>query len=168
MTSVRVVRADGELLAGLTNRRELEAEASELLHDPSFELQRELERPCGGVLLALDARSESPSALGVLSFLRVTEELHVLAVAVPREGQRRGTGRALTTGAMDLARAEGADAVLLEVRRDNTAARAFYTSLGFFCFNLRRRYYADSVDALELVLPLEPGAETRFLPALQA
>ena len=164
---MRVVRAQPELLDELTNRADLEREARELLGDASFEPHRELARPCGGVLLALHDAPNGPEALGVLSFLRVTEELHVLAVAVARVGQRRGTGRALTASAMDLARSEGANAILLEVRRDNEGARAFYVSLGFFCFNIRRRYYADDVDALELVLALEPGAETRFLPAIE-
>lgn len=164
---MRVVRAQGELIGELTNRTELEREARELLFDPSFELHRELERPCGGVLLALGGSQHDREALGVLSFLRVTGELHILAVAVPRAGQRRGVGRKLTEFAMDLARGEGANAMLLEVRRDNAGARAFYASLGFFCFNVRRRYYTDSVDALELVLALEPGAAARFLPAIE-
>ena len=164
---MRVVRAQRELLAELMNRSKLENEARELLGDSAFELDRELARPCGGVLLALHDSPDGPEALGVLSFLRVTDELHVLAVVVPRAGQRRGLGRELTQSAIELARGEGANAVLLEVRRDNAAARGFYASFGFFCFNVRRRYYADSVDALELVLPLAPGAEARFLPAIE-
>ncbi len=164
---MRVVRAASALLRELTNQEELQTEARELLGDASFELQRELERPCGGVLLALREAPQDREAAGVLSFLRVTEELHILAVAVPRAAQRRGVGRQLTECAMELARHEGANAILLEVRRDNVAARAFYASLGFFCFNVRRRYYADSVDALELVLALEPGAAARFLPAIE-
>lgn len=162
---MRIVLADRELLRELTNAASLDVEARDLLHDPSFGLERELERPCGGLLLALD--DATPTALGVLSFLRVTGELHVLGVAVLRAGQRRGVGRALTDAAMDLAKKDGADVILLEVRRDNEGARAFYEALGFFCFNVRRRYYEGTIDALELVLALEPGAEARFLPAIE-
>lgn len=159
---IRVVRATPALLDTLEGLGALEREVRALLHDPDYDLARELARPCGVLAVALD----EGRAIGTMSALRVTDELHVLSVAVLEAGQRRGVGRALVALAEELAREDGASVMLLEVRRDNAGARAFYEALGFFCFNVRRRYYADGEDALELVRGLAPGADARFLPAV--
>ncbi len=73
-------------------------------------------------------------------------ELRVLAVTPAR--RRRGIGRRLLAAWVEQARERGATRVELEVRADNTAARALYHALGFGCEGRRTRYYPGGADAL--------------------
>jgi len=68
-------------------------------------------------------------------------EIHTIGVDPAFQG--RGIGRAMLRGL--LAAADQLHAtVFLEVRTDNTAARALYESEGFAVVGLRRRYYRPS------------------------
>lgn len=89
---------------------------------------------------------------GYVLFWHVTDEIHLLNVAVAASARRRGRGRALVECVIDYARAHAAAKVLLEVRRSNEAALALYRRLGFEEFNVRKRYYDDGEDALEMML----------------
>jgi ribosomal-protein-alanine N-acetyltransferase len=140
----------------------LELEARGSLGDHAFSLAHELGRASGGVLVAWC--DELP--IGLLSFLRVADELHLLSVVVVQAHKSAGVGTRLVTAAQSLGRDDGASVFLLEVRRSNLAARRLYERLGFFCFNVRKAYYPDGEDALELVLELQPGQAERFLPAV--
>jgi len=73
---------------------------------------------------------------------------HVLRCTVAPEHRRRGHGRALLAGLLAWADAAGADAVTLEVRTGNAAARALYAGAGFAEVGRRRRYYPDGEDAV--------------------
>ena len=54
--------------------------------------------------------------------------------------------------------------ILLEVRRSNAPAIKLYRSLGFFATNVRRRYYDDGEDAVEMRLVFdETSREIRLL-----
>jgi ribosomal protein S18 acetylase RimI-like enzyme len=139
----------------------LESESKTALDDPHFSLVRELERPAGGLLLALD-RDED--AVGSLSWLRVADELHLLSIAVVGSARGRGIGAALVEAGASLGRDGGATVFLLEVRKKNVLARHLYERLGFFAYHTRRGYYPDGDDAIEYVLALEEGAADRFRP----
>lgn len=91
----------------------------------------------------------------VASVVADIAELQRIAVA---ERQRRGGVATLLLDAV-LAEAarERADRVLLEVREDNTAARAFYAARGFVEVDRRPRYYADGAPALVLRRALGRG-----------
>jgi ribosomal-protein-alanine N-acetyltransferase len=78
-------------------------------------------------------------------------EILTLAVAPPARG--RGLGRALLQAAIARAKAQGAEAVFLEVGADNPHALALYAALGFAKVGLRKAYYASG-NALVLRLPL--------------
>ncbi len=78
-------------------------------------------------------------------------EILTLAVSAPARG--RGLGRALLQAAIARAKAQGAEAVFLEVGADNPQALALYAALGFAKVGLRKAYYA-SRNALVLRLPL--------------
>jgi len=47
--------------------------------------------------------------------------------------------------------------IALEVRRSNQAAIALYRSVGFRAVGLRRAYYADGEDAVDMLLDLDPA-----------
>lgn len=92
--------------------------------------------------------------VGYVLFWHVTDEIHLLNVAVATAARRQGRGRALVEEVIAYARAQAAAKVLLEVRRSNEAALALYRRLGFEEINVRKRYYDDGEDAIEMMLAL--------------
>lgn len=101
------------------------------------------------------ARSASGDVLGYILFWHVTDEIHLLNVAVKAEARRRGIGRSLVLDLIAYARAHAAAKVLLEVRVSNVAAIRLYESLGFTEFNVRKAYYGDGEDGVEMMLELQ-------------
>lgn len=84
------------------------------------------------------------------------EVTQVMTLAVAGAAQRRGYGRVLLAALVDRARADGASAVLLEVRVDNEPAIALYREAGFEVLGRRRRYYQpEDVDAFTMRLELD-------------
>jgi ribosomal-protein-alanine N-acetyltransferase len=75
----------------------------------------------------------------------------VMTVAVVPQGRGRGLGRLLLGELERRASARGVSHVVLEVRADNTAARALYEHTGYEQISTRRRYYQPGdVDAIVL------------------
>ncbi len=114
-------------------------------------LREELERPWSRIRGARDA---SGTLLGYALYWHVVDEIHLLNVAVAEGARRRGIGRALMDDLIAYARDHRASRVLLEVRVSNTPALALYESLGFERFHVRKNYYADFEDAVEMSLAL--------------
>ena len=94
------------------------------------------------------------AVVGVGSLWMAPDEAHITSLAVAGEARRRGHGRRLVTGLVALARSLGAEAVTLEVRTSNGAARALYGGCGFEEVGERRRYYTDGEDAVIMTLAL--------------
>ena len=82
----------------------------------------------------------------VVSVVADTSELQRIAVDAPH--RRAGLATSLLDEAVGLARDEGADQILLEVREDNTGAIAFYVARGFVEIDRRPRYYRDGGTAV--------------------
>ncbi len=83
----------------------------------------------------------------------------VMTVATLPAHRGRGLGRVLLDDLVRRATARGVEALLLEVRADNEAARRLYDRAGFEVISVRRRYYQpDDVDALVMRLLLRPPA----------
>lgn len=78
----------------------------------------------------------------------------LLEIVVAASARRRGVGRTLVDALSRHADRGGAEALLLEVRAGNTAARALYESLGATTVGQRAGYYPDGEDALVLRLPV--------------
>jgi ribosomal-protein-alanine N-acetyltransferase len=93
----------------------------------------------------------SEHLLGYVLFWHVTDEIHLLNVAVDPAERRKGYGRRLVEEVIDFGRSHQAERVLLEVRVSNAAAVALYAALGFEEFNRRKRYYDDGEDAIEMM-----------------
>jgi ribosomal-protein-alanine N-acetyltransferase len=87
----------------------------------------------------------------------VVDEIHVLNLATRPGERRRGHARALLQHVLLIARATGMRHLLLEVRRSNVAALALYRQHGFGAVRLRRKYYDDDEDAVEMALSLDPA-----------
>ena len=75
-------------------------------------------------------------------------------IAVDPGHRRDGVATRLLGEVVRLARAEGAERLLLEVREDNAAALAFYRAAGFAELARRPRYYRDGATAVVLELPV--------------
>lgn len=84
--------------------------------------------------------------------VRGDEPADLTRIAVHPDARRRGLGRALLGMAVDLARLEGADRMLLEVAATNGPALQLYRSTGFVEISRRRGYYRPGVDALVMEL----------------
>jgi ribosomal-protein-alanine N-acetyltransferase len=80
-------------------------------------------------------------------------EAEILTLAVAPHARGQGLGRALLHAALENSKAQGAQAVFLEVGADNPQALALYAGLGFAKVGMRKGYYANG-DALVLRLPL--------------
>lgn len=79
---------------------------------------------------------------------------HLLALAVDSHRRGQGIGRALLADVRERMRSQGAQALRLDVRWDDPAARRFYARAGFEPLGIKEGVYSDGADALEMVKPL--------------
>jgi len=83
---------------------------------------------------------------GVQAFIAgraLGEEWEIENIAVAGPARRRGLGTRLLGEFLDLARGGGAEAVFLEVRESNLAARRLYEKWAFVESGRRTRYYRE-------------------------
>ena len=97
---------------------------------------------------------DGDTLVGFCIAMMAPDVAHVLVIAVARRAQRRGYGLLLLEQVAVCARSRSVDAIVLEVRRSNADARAFYQAQGFETIGTRRDYYpsvkGQREDALEL------------------
>ena len=89
--------------------------------------------------------------VGFSVVMTAVDEAHLLNIGVDRRYQGQGHGAWMLRRIMDDARSAGAVRLLLEVRRSNRQAIAFYRHFGFSQIGVRRAYYPASAgreDAL--------------------
>ena len=113
------------------------------------------------VLVAVEggerAGDGAPTLVGYVVALVVAPDAEIADLAVAPDARRRGVGRALLTSALDLLADLAVQAVHLEVRESNRAARTLYESSGFRPVGRRRGYYRQPVeDALLLRREIDP------------
>ena len=92
---------------------------------------------------------------GFLVGRAVEGEWEIENIAVAGPARRRGLGTRLVGEFLDLARKQGAQAVFLEVRESNRAARALYEKWAFVEAGRRAHYYRQPEEdavAYRLVL----------------
>ena len=88
------------------------------------------------------------------------DEGEILNLGVAPAHQRRGVGRVLVEHLLTLLAERGVDAVFLEVRESNAAARRLYQRLGFREVGRRPGYYRRPVEDA-VILRSAGSAETR-------
>lgn len=92
---------------------------------------------------------EGPRIVGFAGLLMQTTDGHVANIAVDPAQRRRRIAARLLLALCRAAVARGAQALTLEVRVSNSAARELYRRFGFAPAGVRPRYYADNgEDAL--------------------
>lgn len=105
-----------------------------------------------GLLLEQDGE-----AVGYICGETLFENAEIARVAVKTAHRRKGHGERLLTAFENAVIARGASAVFLEVRAGNVAARSLYEKSGYFATRVRKRYYADGEDAVEMKKELKNG-----------
>jgi ribosomal-protein-alanine N-acetyltransferase len=111
--------------------------------------REELASPLG-LYLVLE---EDGAVSGYIGLKLISDEAHVMTIAVRPEHRRRGFARTLVEAALVDPASADARRVHLEVRPSNAGARALYGYLGFVRTGLRPTYYGDE-DALLMTLDL--------------
>ena len=99
---------------------------------------------------------QAEEVFGYVVFSLGPGEAHLLNIAISPARQREGFARQLLTKVASIARAQGIERVLLEVRPSNLRARAIYQKAGFEFLSLREKYYGppNKEDALVYTLSL--------------
>ncbi|WP_298325682.1 ribosomal protein S18-alanine N-acetyltransferase [Haloactinopolyspora sp.] len=98
---------------------------------------------------------------GLTSPSMAGEPADLQTIGVEPGHQRQGIGTRLMRAVIAEARRRDAGDLMLEVRADNDAARAFYARHGFERLAIRRNYYRGNRDAIVMRrrLPRRPGDE---------
>ena len=105
-----------------------------------------------GLVLEEDAKVRA-----FLAARAIGKEWEIENMAVAGPARRRGLGTRLLGEFLERARAEGAEAVYLEVRASNEAARSLYEKWAFLEAGRRRDYYRNPTeDAVVYRLALQP------------
>ena len=107
-----------------------------------------LGRLVGGLRHILDGDETPPEErneliVGFVGVWLLTEEAHIVTLAVRDDCRRRGVGELLLITLIETARLAGQEAVTLECRVSNTAALRLYEKYGFQRVGVRSRYYSD-------------------------
>ena len=84
------------------------------------------------------------------------EDVELYKVAVLPSHRGKGFGKILAQEFIAAVKGRGARQIFLEVRVSNQAALSLYLGQGFERVRLRKRYYADGEDCLELRKDLYP------------
>jgi [ribosomal protein S18]-alanine N-acetyltransferase len=129
-----------------------EAFAGTTLGFTALQLEIELARERSALWCA---HNEAGVVVGVLIAWHVDGEFELLNMAVANAARSRGYGCALLDALLEHVQLVGATQpdgarVLLEVRTDNAPAIALYKKRGFETLRLRKGYYQDGCDALEM------------------
>lgn len=148
-------------MTGPSLRRMRDADLPEVMETD----RRSLPRPWSEVVWREEIRSpfglylileEGDETCGHIGLKLISDEAHVMTIAVRPEKRQRGHARALLQAALAVPVAAGASRVYLEVRPSNHAARSLYDSMGFRTTAVRSGYYGDE-DALLMTLDLPQG-----------
>ena len=118
------------------------------------QLQEELTRPWSRTFISEGPRGD---VTGMLIAWFVADEFHLHNVAVDPAARRMGYARQLLSVLLDTAFDAKLTRGFLEVSAHNHAAIALYDAFGALRFGLRKAYYADGSDAVEMAFSLDPA-----------
>lgn len=113
-------------------------------------VMQELQKPISRVECAW----RDGALLGFYVVWIVAEEAELMLMVVDGAHRRQGLGGALLKALEARAVAERCDRVRLEVAQKNTPAIRLYERFGFARVGVRKGYYADGDDAIQMVKAL--------------
>ncbi len=96
------------------------------------------------------ALKEGETPVGFVCGTSLFEEGELLKIAVRQTERGQGYGKTLLAALLQEAKKRGAERVFLEVREGNTPARKLYEGNGFIPTRVRKNYYADGENAVEM------------------
>ena len=99
---------------------------------------------------------EGEETLGFIMGTVLFEDAEIYKVAVLPPNRGKGFGYLAVDGFAAAVLSRGATRIFLEVRPSNVAALHLYQKYGFEKTRLRKRYYADGEDCLEMKKELYP------------
>ncbi len=99
-------------------------------------------------LVAERPTAATATILGFGGTLRVTDELHIMNLAVDPSFRRQGLASRLLAGLLLDGLDRGSVSATLEVRASNRAALGLYQAFGFTESGRRTRYYQNGEDAV--------------------
>jgi ribosomal-protein-alanine N-acetyltransferase len=112
--------------------------------------------------VAVDA--ETGEIIAYLVGWFIADEAHLANIAVAPRSRRQGLAQQLVNELIEEGQKRDSRFIVLEVRRSNRAAKAFYGKNGFYPVTVRSRYYRDNgEDAIVMVKPLKESG--RIPPA---
>ena len=94
-------------------------------------------------------------AQGFVCGTALFEESELLKIAVCKDSRGNGYGGALLDAFLSETRLRGAERTFLEVREGNIPARRLYESRAFTQTRVRKQYYPDGENAVEMVKTLD-------------
>ena len=83
--------------------------------------------------------------------LQITDEICVMGVAVKKDMRNIGIATKLLNKSFELAKELNIEQVSLEVSESNLTASLLYQKIGFASRRIRKNYYADGSNAIEMV-----------------
>jgi [ribosomal protein S18]-alanine N-acetyltransferase len=124
----------------------LEKQAATAAHWSMKQYENVFSEPPSRMILIIE---EEAGAQGFIAGKAIDKEWEIENIVVAGTVRQRGFGKRLLEEFLDLARDRGADAVFLEVRESNLAARRLYEKFAFVENGRRKLYYHDpEEDAL--------------------
>ena len=82
------------------------------------------------------------------------KEAHLISIAIEDKYRRQGFGTALLQNIIKNLKEQKIKKLRLEVRVGNEPAKSFYSHFNFKIIKIKRKYYSDVEDALEMELRL--------------
>ncbi|MFP4903466.1 ribosomal protein S18-alanine N-acetyltransferase [Paraburkholderia sp. BR14261] len=86
-------------------------------------------------------RHVTGTLIGYCVLMPVVDEMHLLNLCVAPQAQGAGAGLAMLREAVRIARTQGLEGLLLEVRPSNHRAIRLYEQFGFVTIGRRKNYY---------------------------
>ena len=117
----------------------------------SFEGELSCQNSCNYIVKS-DANGTGEQVVAYAFFRRVSDELHLLKIAVSPTWREHGIATRLLERSFAISTKQGAASVHLEVRPSNTAAIKLYLKLGFEMIGRRHKYYADTKEDAVLMM----------------
>ena len=106
--------------------------------------------------VAVVAEHGAIAAFGIMSYADV--DAHLLLFAVRSARRRAGVGSALLLWLEAVARTAGTQRIFVEARRDNVAARNFYSEHGYHHLTIHKAMHSGIADGVRLEKHLSAAA----------
>jgi len=99
---------------------------------------------------------EEEKIVGYICFWIVSDEIHIMNIAIHPDMRGKGMAKLLLKRLIDMALNKKISQIWLEVRPSNRAAISLYNAVGFKKVGVRKRYYPDThEDAIIMALNLK-------------